>query len=203
MTMRQRAEQGAVINNTGGERSGAFLPGTIWITGLSASGKSTLGEWLKAALVKRGVHDVDLLDGEEVRQRVGRAYGFSTHERNQMSLKLAELAEGSVQQGRIVIVCAISHVREVRQRIRQRLGRFLEVYLQCPVEVCSQRDPKGHYAKAFAGHYENFIGVTEPYQVSEDPDVVLETGTQSVTDCAEVLLERTLAFLTGQGEPPP
>jgi len=188
MAMRQRA---------------AFLPGTIWITGLSASGKSTLGKRLKTALVTRGVREVDLLDGEEVRQRLGGTYGFSTDERNRMTLKLAELAEASLQRGRIVIVCAISHVREVRQRVRQRLGRFLEVYLQCPVEVCSRRDPNGHYAKAFAGHYENFIGVTEPYQVSEDPDVILETGTHPITHCAEVLLERTLAFLARQGEPPP
>ncbi|MBI3306449.1 MAG: adenylyl-sulfate kinase [Candidatus Omnitrophica bacterium] len=174
--------------------------GTIWITGLSASGKSTMGKNLRDSLMAAGITPIDLLDGEEVRKRLDKQYGFSTGDRNVVTLKLAELAFQSNQNGKIAIVCVISHVKELRDQARKLIGRFMEVYLDCPAEICAKRDYKGHYRKAFEGLYENFIGVTEPYEKSNHPDLILDTANKSVEECSSLLLTRALDFLTHQGD---
>ena len=169
--------------------------GTIWITGLSASGKTTLGLQLREALVSEGIRNVELLDGEELRKGLGKSYGFSTEERNAFALDIGQLAQECNERGHIAIVCAISHVREIRLKIRKQIARFTEVYLSCPVDVCAHRDYKGQYRKAFSGIYDNFIGVTEPYQLSDQPDLIVDTANGSREHCSTVLLEHTLAFL--------
>ena len=173
-----------------------YFPRTIWITGLSASGKSTLGKCLKDELDNKGISKVDLLDGENVRSRLSRKYGFSTEERNSLAGVIAKLAIESNRKGTVAIVCAISHVKQTREDIRHKLGSdFLEVYLKCSVDMCASRDYKGHYNKAFAGEYSNFVGVTEPYQVSDHPDLIIDTETNSVDRCVEILLSGSLRFL--------
>ena len=92
-------------------------------------------------------------------------------------------------------VCTIGHHRQTRERVREKIGRFFEVYLDCPVEVCAERDRNGHYAKAFAGLYDDFIGVTEPYQVSERVELVLDTDRKPVDECSAILLKEALEFL--------
>jgi len=172
------------------------VPRTIWITGLSASGKSTLGKCLKDELANLGISKVDLLDGENVRNRLSRKYGFSTEERNSLARVIAKLAIESNRKGNIAIVCAISHVKQTREEIRHKVGSdFLEVYLKCSVDMCASRDYKGHYNKAFAGEYSNFVGVTEPYQVSDHPDLIIDTATDPVDRCVEILLNTSLQFL--------
>lgn len=169
--------------------------GTIWITGLSASGKTTLGLQLREALVSEGIRNVELLDGEELRKSLGKSYGFSTEDRNAFALDIGQLAQECNEGGNIAIVCAISHVREIRLKIRKQIARFTEVYLNCPVEVCARRDYKGQYRKAFSGIYDNFIGVTEPYQLSDQPDLTLDTANGTKEHCSKVLLAHVLAFL--------
>jgi adenylylsulfate kinase len=170
-------------------------PATIWITGISAAGKSTLGSGLCDALRAAGMNEFELLDGEEVRARLTRKYGYSTEERNALAFVIGEMALEANEAGRVAIVCAISHVRETRQRIRTSIGRFMEVYLDCPVEVAADRDYKHQYEKALAGEIDNFIGVTEPYQASDDPELVLHTGKQSPAECLAELVKATFEFL--------
>lgn len=177
------------------------LAGVIWITGLSASGKTTMGQHLWKELESHRITNVDLLDGEELRRRADRAYGFSTEERNAFAFYIARVAKASLEKGNIVIVCAISHVRNVRSEIRREIGQFMEVFLECPVQVCAQRDYKGHYKRALAGEIENFVGVTEPYQESERPDLVLHTARDPIDVCLNTLTDRALAFLRNGAGP--
>ena len=148
------------------------------------------------ALELLGIHNVELLDGDETRKRLPQTYGYSNEDRKTVGLLVSKLANECNKRGNIAIVCAISHVKQTRAQIREHLEPdFMEVYLDCPVEVCADRDIKGHYQKALAGEYENFIGVTEPYQVSDHPDLIIDTATDPVDRCVEILLNRSLQFL--------
>jgi adenylylsulfate kinase len=179
---------------------GRLGAGTIYITGISASGKSTLARRLLDDLGRRGIGNVRLLDGEEIRHRLlelGRNYGYSNEDRNAVALETASMALEHNQQGYITIVATIAHVRSTRDRVRERIPNFMEVYLVCPVEVCAKRDRKGHYAKANAGLLDNFVGVTEPYQRSEQVELTLDTYRKNVEECSSILLRETLSFLGG------
>ncbi len=170
-------------------------PATIWLTGLSASGKTTLGARLKKELERVGIEQVVFLDGEEARKSVGRRYGYSTEQRSAWALEIARVAAGWNKRDFVVIVAAITHVSETRATIRTMLERYFEVYLRCPVEVCAVRDFKGHYSKALAGEYENFIGVTEPYQESDQPELILDTDELDVDTCVTLLTDHISRFL--------
>lgn len=174
-----------------------FTPGTIWITGLSASGKTTLAKRLQADLLSHGFESVVLLDGEAVRERI-KNFGYSNEERNRVAFKIAELALEHNRNGEAVIVAGITHQRKTRAQIREYLGRYVEVYLKCPVEVCAARDYKGNYEKAFAGELDNFVGVTVPYEEA-NPDLTLETDIKPVDECAKILLARALEFFHSEG----
>lgn len=171
---------------------------TIFITGITASGKSTLGKRLKEDLVKSGINNVKLLDGEQIRKQLakrGKCYGYSTQERNKVALELAHMALEYNREGIICILCSICHVEKIREQMRAIIGNVMEVYLDCPAGVCAQRDYKGQYAKASQGLLDNFIGVTEPYQRSERVELVLETGSYSINECSQTLLESVITFL--------
>ncbi|HJO90614.1 MAG TPA: metal-sensing transcriptional repressor [Anaerolineales bacterium] len=172
-----------------------LFPGTIWITGPSMSGKTTLGRHLQDALESRGIYNVELLDGPDVRNNLEGDHGYSAKERSVVVFEIAKLALECNNRGNVAIVCTISHVKEVRIAVRARLDRFFEVYLKCPLDVCLSRDYLGNYQKAYEGDYENFVDVTEPYQVSEHPDLLLDTANNSVEECTDILLSNTLAFL--------
>ena len=179
-------------------REDEFASGTVFITGISASGKTTLGQRLRDDLRRNGFKRVELLDGEVLRERLralGRDYGYSTEDRNAVLKETASFALELNDQGYVCIVSTIAHVRKTREQIRDRIGNFMEVYLDCPVEVCAARDRKEQYAKAFAGLIDNFVGVTEPYEHSENVELALRTGEQSVEECSEVLLTETVNFL--------
>ena len=171
---------------------------TIFITGISASGKSTLGKRLKENLVKNGINKVKLLDGEDLRRKLaeqGKNYGYSSPERNQAALEFARIAARYNQQGFVCILCSICHLEKLRQEMRTIIGKVMEVYLECPVSVCAQRDYKGNYLKAFKGIHETFIGVTEAYQRSEYADLILHTGKDSIEQCSQQLFESAISFL--------
>ncbi len=162
---------------------------------MSGSGKTSLGTNLLQALELMGVLNVELLDGDETRRRLPKTYGYSNEDRKTVGLLVGKLANECNRRGNVAIVCAISHVKQTRAQIREQLcPNFMEVYLDCPVEVCADRDIKGHYQKALAGEYDNFVGVTEPYQVSDKPDLILDTVNQTVAQCTDILLDYTLKF---------
>ena len=181
-----------------GSQNGQVNVGTIFITGISASGKTTLGRNLLEHLRHSGISNIELLDGEDVRLRLeaaGRHYGRSTTDRNAVAREIAEMASDANEKGYVCIVCTIGHHRQTREMVRERIGRVFEVFLDCPVEVCAKRDRKGHYAKAFAGLYDNFVGVTEPYERSEEVELILDTDRNTIEECSSILLNETLDFL--------
>jgi adenylylsulfate kinase len=170
--------------------------GTIWITGLPASGKTTLSGELARALRRRG-YDCVLLDGEAVRQRTGNRYGHSLEDRFAVLREIVAIAVEERNNGRVPIVATISHKREMREFARQELGRMLEVFLDCEPSVCAARDHKGHYRRAYAGEYSCFVGVTEPYERWSKADVVIDTDQCDATAANGLLLAASLQFLGG------
>ncbi len=172
--------------------------GTIFITGISAAGKTTLSKCLERDLVNEGVENVILLDGEGLRQELrqsGRIIGFSTEDRNNFSIEIARKAFDYNSNGKICIVCTISHVKNIREKMRAIIGNIMEVYLDCPVDVCSKRDYKGNYQKAYDGLYDCFVGVTDEYQVSDKPELILKTGVERVEESSKILLKEAMNFI--------
>jgi len=172
-----------------------LIPGTIWITGLSASGKSTLGGKLFNDLKAIGVTNVKFLDGESIRKEYGDTFGHVTNERNAILERTIQIARECNDNGIIAIVSAISHKRAIRQKARDTITNFMEVFLDCPLGVCIERDYKGHYQKALNGGYENFIGITESYETSDSPELVINTKSLTIVECQKLLLDEVVRFL--------
>ena len=171
---------------------------TVLITGISASGKSTLGARLENDLLKSGLNGVRLLDGEAIRSELkkrGHHFGYTVADRNKVVLEYAHIASKLNNEGINCILCCIAHVEKTRETMRAVIGDVMEVYLDCPVQNCAKRDYKEQYAKAFKGLLDDFVGVTTPYQKSDSIDLILYTGRDSVERCSEILLESTIAFL--------
>jgi adenylylsulfate kinase-like enzyme len=162
---------------------------TIWFTGLSASGKSTLSEGLYNDLQELGVTNVELLDGESVRDML-KNNSFDKSNREKIGIQKARIALELNKQGKIVLVSGIAHKKRWRKDIRKMIDNYFEVYLDCDVKECSKRDYKGNYDKAFSGKLENFIGVSEQYEGSDEYDLVLHTGRDSIETCSSLLLEK-------------
>jgi len=162
---------------------------TIWFTGLSASGKSTLSERLYSDLQKLGLQNLELLDGEVVRDML-KNDSFDQSSRENIGIQKARMCLELNKQGKIVLVSGIAHKKKWRKDIRGMIDNYFEVYLDCDVKKCSKRDYKGHYLKALSGKLENFIGVSEPYEVSDEYDLVLHTGRDSIETCSNLLLEK-------------
>jgi adenylylsulfate kinase len=173
-------------------------PGTVWITGLSCSGKTTLGQRLYDDLRGKGVRKIEFLDGEDMRERLDRVYGHSLEERYLVLSKVVEIVRECNEKGNIAIVSTVSHQRRAREIARKEIEHFMEVYLSCPVETCADRDYKGHYKRALNDRTEFFPGITEPYEVSESPQLVLDTSSLSVEECSAALLEHVEKFLSNR-----
>ena len=168
----------------------------IWISGITASGKTTLGNRLAKDLKPYGIENLDVLDGEDLRNRLDRSYGHSEEERTKAFPKMLEIINQSYAQGNIVIVSTVSHKRYMREAARNNFQNFMEIYLKCSAKTCAQRDFKGLYQKAINGELDLFPGITEPYEESLDsPELVLDTSILSIEECSEKLLIRTLKFL--------
>jgi adenylylsulfate kinase len=174
--------------------------GTVWITGLSASGKSTLATALHSSL--RRQHAV-LIDGEHMRARLGDRYGHSIADRQAVLHHTVAAAQQYTALGRPVVVATISHTRAMRRFAREQLGPFLEVFLDCPAQVCAARDYKSHYARALRGEYDCFIGVTHPYERSEAPlpELTLDTDALGVSAASDLLHEAARTFFAALPQP--
>ena len=162
---------------------------TVWFTGLSGSGKSTLAELLVAVLEERGCR-YELLDGDVVRTNLSKGLGFSKEDRDTNILRIGWVAERLTYHGAAVIVSAISPYRAIRDQVRARIPRFVEVWVSCPVEVCAQRDVKGLYEKAFRGEITGFTGVDDPYEPPEHAEVVVETDRMTPEECLTQVVAR-------------
>ena len=163
---------------------------TVWLTGLSGSGKSTIAELLYQELKARDAK-VEILDGDIVRQNISKGLGFSKEDRDTNILRIAFVADLLTRNGVITICCPISPYRETRDRAREMIGNFVEVYVHATIEeLAENRDPKGLYKKALAGEIKNFTGVDDPYEPPEHPELVLDTMTETPQDSLRRLLER-------------
>ena len=151
----------------------------VWLTGLPRSGKSTLSKGLEAELRQRG-HNIEVLDGDEIRKRLTRGLGYSKEDRDENIRRISFVAQLLERNGVLVIVAAISPYRQVRDEARRDIHRFVEVYVKCPVEECIKRDFNGLYERALRGEILNFTGVSDPYEPPLSPEVVVETDRESV-----------------------
>ena len=165
---------------------------TIWFTGLSAAGKSTLAVAMEEALYKHGCHAY-VLDGDNVRHGLNKNLGFSPEHRTENIRRIAEVAKLFRDAGVISLTAFISPYRSDRQSARKLAedehDAFVEVFVDCPVEVCEQRDPKGMYKKARAGVIKEFTGINAPYEPPEKPEIHLRTDKMEVDDCVQAVMD--------------
>ncbi len=160
---------------------------TVWLTGLSGSGKTTIAHQLAPALRARG-RAVEILDGDVVRTHLSKGLGFSRGDRDTNILRIAFVCALLTKHGVAVISAAIAPYAEARARAREMIGDFVEVYVQASLEEVTRRDVKGLYAKALAGELPNFTGVSDPYEAPERPDLVVDTERESVEESADKIL---------------
>jgi sulfate adenylyltransferase len=162
----------------------------LWFTGLSGSGKSTTAEILTSLLLERG-RQVTLLDGDVVRTHLSKGLGFSREDRDTNILRIGFVAGEIARQGGIVIAAAISPYRTTRNEVRKMVGkeRFVEIYVDTPIEVCEERDVKGLYARARRGQIKGFTGVDDPYEVPVDPEITLHTIDESSEENAMKIVQ--------------
>jgi len=162
---------------------------TLWFTGLSGAGKSTIAQLVAQELEARG-RRVEILDGDEVRQHLSKGLGFSKEDRDTNVQRIAYVASLLTRHGAAVIVAAISPYRKAREWARERIGEFVEVYVRCPLEVCAARDVKGLYQKAYAGEIPQFTGVSDPYEPPVDPELIVDTHRETPTESAAKVIHR-------------
>src|SRR5438093_7917842 len=150
---------------------------TLWFTGLSGAGKSTIAELVGARLEEAG-RDVEYLDGDVVRTHLSKGLGFSKEDRDTNIERIGWVASRLTRHGAAVLVSAISPYEETRRKARamvEEFGTFVEVYVEASVEQCAKRDVKGLYEKAFAGEIKEFTGVSDPYEAPTSPELVVTT----------------------------
>ena len=168
----------------------------MWFTGLSGSGKSTIANAVESLLLANNNHSY-LLDGDNVRHGLNKDLSFNDNDRVENIRRIGELAKLFVDSGLIVLSAFISPFRADREEVRKLLGdgKFIEVFVDTPLEVCEQRDPKGLYKKARAGDIKNFTGLGSPYESPENPEIHLNSGDQDVEQLAIVVID----YLVSEG----
>lgn len=162
-------------------------------TGLPSSGKSTSARMLQSELDEVGFA-VEVLDGDELRQRLGKGLGFSKEDRDENIRRVSFVAKLLTRVGGVAITAAISPYQESRERARAEIGNFVEVYVHCPLHVCLQRDVKGLYAKAVRGEIPNFTGISDPYEPPVQPEVIVHTERESHEEGLSKILEKLVAL---------
>lgn len=162
----------------------------LWFTGLSASGKSTMAHAVEEVLHNEG-HHTFVLDGDNVRHGLCSDLGFSMEDRDENLRRVGEVAKLFLEAGVIVLSAFISPLRNERERVRALVphGDFIEIFCAAPLEVCERRDPKGLYERAKKGEIANFTGISSPYEIPLNPDLLLETHTLTVDDCVSRVMQ--------------
>jgi adenylylsulfate kinase len=162
---------------------------TVWFTGLSCSGKTTVSQKVAEELLKRGMK-VEVLDGDVVRTNLSKGLGFSKEDRDTNIKRIGFVCKLLSRNGVVAIGAAISPYRATRDYNRKEIGDFIEVYCKCPIEVCIERDVKGLYRKALAGEIANYTGISDPYEEPLNPEVVLETSKEALEESVRKVMRK-------------
>jgi adenylyl-sulfate kinase len=171
---------------------------TLWFTGLSAAGKTTLADRLRDIVRERGLK-VEVLDGDVVRQNLSKGLGYSKEDRDTNIRRIGFVCHLLTRNEVVAIAAAISPYRDIRDENRRLIGRFVEVYCKCDLETLMKRDPKGMYEKALRGEIKNFTGVSDPYEPPEHAEVVCDTAVEEV----ETSVGKIVSKLEEMGYLPP
>lgn len=173
----------------------------LWFTGLSGAGKSSLAHAVEERLHQAGCHTF-VFDGDNVRHGLCSGLGFSAEDRIENIRRVGEMAKLFLEAGVIALTAFISPFRADRARVRSLVphGEFLEIYCRCPLEVCEERDAKGLYKRARAGEIKNFTGISSPYEEPSHPELVVDTGSQSLDESVDTVIEllRVRGFIAGE-----
>ncbi len=165
---------------------------TVWFTGLSGAGKTTITRAVEEKLRSQG-YKIEILDGDIIRENLTKGLGFSKEDRDENIRRIGFVSQLLTRNGVIVLVSAISPYRAIREEVRQKIGNFVEVFVNAPLNVCEERDVKGLYKKARTGEIKNFTGVSDPYEPPTNPEVEcrtdLETRDESVDKVFRTLQE--------------
>jgi adenylyl-sulfate kinase len=167
---------------------------TVWFTGLSGAGKSTVANLIENELRARGLR-VEVLDGDVIRTHLSKGLGFSKADRDTNIRRIGWVCEVLSRNGVVSVAAAISPYREIRDEVRGKVGRFVEVYMECPIPVLADRDVKGLYKKALAGEIKNFTGVDDPYEPPLNPEVVCHTDGRETPEQSAAKVIRKLEEL--------
>lgn len=165
---------------------------TLWFTGLSGSGKTTIAKEV-ARILKEQDYKVEHLDGDEVREYLCRDLGFSKEDRDENIRRISYVAKLLTRNGIITLCSFISPYRKAREEARSLIGDFVEIYVNAPLKVCEARDVKGLYAKARAGEIPAFTGISDPYEQPLDPEIALNTDHTDVNRCVEKIISYLMA----------
>ncbi len=162
---------------------------TLWFTGLSGAGKTTVSKIIAEELRARGMK-VEILDGDVVRENLSKGLGFSKEDRDTNIRRIGWVCQVLSRNGVVAIGAAISPYRAIRDEIRGKIGRFVEVYAECPLDVLAERDVKGLYKKAMRGEIKNFTGVDDPYEAPLNPEVVINSDRENVQESVSKILTK-------------
>lgn len=162
---------------------------TIWLTGLSGAGKSTITHVLGKKLSDRG-YSVEILDGDIVRTNLTKGLGFSKEDRDTNIRRIGFVASLLTRHGVIVLVSAISPYRDIRDEVRARIGNFVEVFVNAPLDVCEDRDVKGLYKRARSGEIKSFTGIDDPYECPLNPEIECRTDLEPLEESVDKIWQK-------------
>jgi adenylylsulfate kinase len=162
---------------------------TLWFTGLSGAGKTTISQGVADRLQGEYAIEVILLDGDRIRQTLTNHLGFSAADRAEHIQLIGDIARKSTLEGAIVLVAAIAPYRQLREGLREQIGAFVEVYVKASIEVCEARDPKGLYRRVRAGEIKQFTGIEDPYEAPLNPEIICDTERESIEECVDKTID--------------
>ncbi len=166
---------------------------TLWFTGLPCSGKTTLAQGVEEILLERGL-PVEVFDGDEIRTNLTKGLGYSKEDRDTNIRRIGYVCNLLTRNGVVSIAAVISPYQNIRDEVRETIGRFVEVFVDAPLEELIKRDVKGMYKKALAGEIKNFTGVSDPYEAPENPEILVETDKEDVDESLQKII-RTLELM--------